>query len=93
MFHLPIRGGGDGGIYTTAADISTFWRALFAGRIVSLAWVAEMVKPHSAIPEDRLRGTSTRDEVSARPSRVDAGNPSDAAHDICHGFLVCRGTA
>ena len=55
VFHLPIRGGGDGGIYTTAADISAFWRAFFAGRIVSDKWVAEMVKPHSEIPEDELR--------------------------------------
>jgi CubicO group peptidase (beta-lactamase class C family) len=55
VFHLPIRGGGDGGIYTTAADVSTFWRALFAGRIVPEKWVAEMVRPHSEIPEDKLR--------------------------------------
>lgn len=55
VFNLPIRGGGDGGIYTTAADVSTFWKAFFAGRIVSDEWVAEMVKPHSEIPEDKLR--------------------------------------
>lgn len=55
VFHLPIRGGGDGGIYTTAADVSAFWRAFFAGRIVSERWVTEMVKPHSEIPEDKLR--------------------------------------
>ena len=35
VFHLPVRGSGDGGIYTTAADISALWRAFFAGRIVS----------------------------------------------------------
>ncbi|PWK79502.1 CubicO group peptidase (beta-lactamase class C family) [Lentzea atacamensis] len=55
VFHLPIRGGGDGGIYTTAADVSAFWRAFFAGRIVSEQQVAEMVRPHSEIPEDKLR--------------------------------------
>jgi CubicO group peptidase (beta-lactamase class C family) len=55
VFHLPIRGGGDGGIYTTAADVSTFWRAFFAGRIVSRKWAAEMVKPHSEVPEESLR--------------------------------------
>ncbi|WP_052685465.1 hypothetical protein [Lentzea aerocolonigenes] len=31
------------------------WKAFFAGRIVSPEWVAEMVKPHSEIPEDELR--------------------------------------
>ncbi|MEV6235774.1 serine hydrolase domain-containing protein [Lentzea sp. NPDC051838] len=55
VFHLPIRGGGDGGIYTTAADVSALWKAFFDGRIVSEKWVAEMVRPHSEIPEDKLR--------------------------------------
>ena len=36
MFHLPVLGTGDGGAYSTAADLSEFWNALFAGRIVPL---------------------------------------------------------
>jgi len=32
MFHLPVVGNGDGGIYSTAADFNSFWDALFAGR-------------------------------------------------------------
>jgi CubicO group peptidase (beta-lactamase class C family) len=44
VFHLPVRGSGDGGIYTTVADISSLWMAFFAGRIVSLDWVREMVR-------------------------------------------------
>jgi CubicO group peptidase (beta-lactamase class C family) len=31
VFHLPVRGSGDGGIYSTAADIDSLWRA-FPGR-------------------------------------------------------------
>src|SRR5262249_36530640 len=27
VLHLPVRGSGDGGIYSTAADFSAFWRA------------------------------------------------------------------
>ena len=50
VFHLPVRGSGDGGIYSTAADISSFWTALFAGRIVSTEAVAEMVRPRSELP-------------------------------------------
>jgi len=54
MFHLPVRGNGDGGIYSTVADVSAFWRSLFAGRIVPAGWVAEMVRPRSdATPEMR----------------------------------------
>ena len=47
VFHLPVRGSGDGGIYSTAADVSSFWRALFDGRIVAADWVAELVRPRS----------------------------------------------
>jgi CubicO group peptidase (beta-lactamase class C family) len=50
VFHLPVRGSGDGGIYTTAADISALWIALFAGRIVSKDMVTEMVRPRSEVP-------------------------------------------
>ena len=55
MFHLPVRGSGDGGIYSTVADVSSFWRALFAGRIVSADWVAEMVRPRSDVPGEPRR--------------------------------------
>jgi CubicO group peptidase (beta-lactamase class C family) len=55
VFHLPVRGNGDGGIYSTAADISSFWSALFAGRIVSRDWVAEMVRPRSDVPQQSMR--------------------------------------
>src|SRR5690606_12489315 len=35
VLHLPVRGSGDGGAFSTAADLERFWSALFAGRIVS----------------------------------------------------------
>ncbi len=52
VFHLPVRGTGDGGISTTAADVHALWAALFAGRIVSADRVAEMVRPRSDVPGD-----------------------------------------
>jgi len=55
VFHLPVRGNGDGGIYSTAADISALWDALFAGRIVSPRRLAEMVRPRSDWPEESRR--------------------------------------
>jgi CubicO group peptidase (beta-lactamase class C family) len=42
VLHLPVLGSGDGGLYSTAADISAFWAALLSGRIVSLDAVAQM---------------------------------------------------
>ncbi len=50
VFHLPVLGNGDGGIYSTAADLSAFWDSFFAGRIVSPDRIAEMVRPHSDWP-------------------------------------------
>jgi CubicO group peptidase (beta-lactamase class C family) len=55
VLHLPVRGNGDGGIYTTAADVHALWDALFAGRIVSVGTVAEMVRPRSDVPEMSMR--------------------------------------
>jgi CubicO group peptidase (beta-lactamase class C family) len=55
VFHLPVRGNGDGGIYSTAADVSAFWRAFFAGQIVSTDWVREMVRPRSSVPSESRR--------------------------------------
>src|SRR6266496_3554132 len=55
VFHLPVRGNGDGGIYSTAADVSSLWNAFFAGRIVSSNLVAEMVRPRSEVPRASMR--------------------------------------
>ena len=55
VLHLPVRGSGDGGVYSTAADVSAFWEALFAGRVVPPSRVAEMVRPRSDWPEESRR--------------------------------------
>ncbi len=55
VLHLPVRGNGDGGIYTTVADMHTFWESLFTGRIVSTDRVGEMTRPHSDAPEEEAR--------------------------------------
>ncbi len=55
VLHLPVRGSGDGGIYSTAADIRALWSAFFAGRIVSPGWVAEMTRPRSDVPTEGRR--------------------------------------
>ena len=47
VFHIPVRGSGDGGIYSTVADVHRLWGAFFDGRIVSQANVARMVLPRS----------------------------------------------
>ncbi|HEY4608734.1 MAG TPA: serine hydrolase domain-containing protein [Ilumatobacteraceae bacterium] len=54
LLHLPVRGNGDGGIYSTVADIRSFWLAFCDGRLVHSEWVTEMVRPRSVI-SDRER--------------------------------------
>lgn len=48
VLHLPVRGSGDGGIYTTLADVRGLWQATFAGEVVSLATVADLRRARSA---------------------------------------------
>jgi CubicO group peptidase (beta-lactamase class C family) len=55
LFHLPVLGNGDGGAYSTAADLGAFWDSLFSGRIVAPTRVAEMVRPHSDWPQESRR--------------------------------------
>jgi CubicO group peptidase (beta-lactamase class C family) len=54
VFHLPVRGVGDGGVYTTVADLSNFWRHLFAGKILPAERVAEMVRARNAVPGEQM---------------------------------------
>jgi CubicO group peptidase (beta-lactamase class C family) len=55
VFHLPVRGSGDGGAYSTAADVTALWQAVFTGKIVPAGRVAEMVRPRSDPPDERKR--------------------------------------
>lgn len=56
VFHLPVRGNGDGGAYTTVADIRAFWAALDAGRIVPAEHLALMTTPRHAVGSARRYG-------------------------------------
>jgi CubicO group peptidase (beta-lactamase class C family) len=85
VFHLPVRGSGDGGIYTTGADVSAFWCALFAGRIVSSETVAELVRPRSEEPRmSRRYGRGFWLDVSSDAVMLegrDAGVSFRSVHD------------
>jgi CubicO group peptidase (beta-lactamase class C family) len=35
IYQLPLRGGGDGGMYTTTDDLRVLWESLFSNRILS----------------------------------------------------------
>jgi CubicO group peptidase (beta-lactamase class C family) len=47
VFHLPVVATGDGGMYTTTADMARFWTALAAGSIVRPETLDDMRRPRS----------------------------------------------
>ena len=55
VLHLPVVGGGDGGIYSTAADMHTFWAAFFDGRIVPRETADLMTTPNGPFEADEFR--------------------------------------
>ncbi len=90
VLHLPVCATGDGNAFTTAADVHTFWAALFAGRIVPPARVAEMVAPCSDAPEDSARyGLGfwlDEDGEGVRLEGYDAGISFRTRHDPTTGL-------
>ncbi len=98
VFHLPVRGSGDGGVYTTAADVSALWRAFFAGEIVSPAWVEEMTRPRSEVPPKRRYGLGFWLQATTGTVMLvgsDAGVSFSTAHDPHSGrsFAVLSNTS
>jgi CubicO group peptidase (beta-lactamase class C family) len=55
VLHLPVVGVGDGGAYSTAADLHRLWEALHSGRVVSSDTLGLMVTPRSDWPEESRR--------------------------------------
>lgn len=55
VLHLPVVGVGDGGVYSTVADVHRLWAALMSGRIISADSVRLMLTPRSDWPEESRR--------------------------------------
>jgi CubicO group peptidase (beta-lactamase class C family) len=94
--HLPVLGSGDGGISSTAADLATFWRALFEGRIVPAELVAEMTAPRSDWPEEdrrfglgfHLHRTTDAVWLEGYDAGVSACTTFDPATGISHSVIA-----
>jgi CubicO group peptidase (beta-lactamase class C family) len=56
VFHLPVIGMGDGGVFLTLDDTMAFWDALLTGSIVSLESVAAMTSEVSVYNDTRSYG-------------------------------------
>ena len=95
VFHLPVRGSGDGGVYTTVADVSALWQAFFDGRIVPAHWVAEMVRPRSATADSRRRyglgfwlaGEGDAVSLTGADAGVSFRSVHDPARELTHTMI------
>ena len=94
VFHLPVRGSGDGGIYSTAADFRSLWSAFFAGRIVPLSWVEQMVRPRSDASESRryglglwLHGSTDTVMLEGMDAGVSFRSVHDPRSDVTHTVI------
>jgi CubicO group peptidase (beta-lactamase class C family) len=90
IFHLPVRGNGDGGIYTTVSDMRNFWIAFFDGSVVPVGWVDEMTRPRSDSPDDEARyglgfWLAERGPI-VRLIGADAGVSFTSSHDPTSGM-------
>jgi len=93
VFPLPVVATGDGGVYTTTADMSRFWTALTAGRIVRPETFADMCKPRSEPEPDDTRGYGLGlwlrdDPATITASGADAGVSFWSTHHPGHGTTV-----
>ena len=78
---LPVVGGGDGGILTTAGDVVALLGAFDAGRIVSLQTRDEMMRSRTELPDDEGYGLGLRRWGSAVELRGgDAGASFGSVH-------------
>ncbi len=88
VHHLPVVGGGDGGIWTTAADLVTFWDALLAGRIVPRELVDEMLRERTPETDDELAyglGFWLPEPGAVQLVGQDAGASFSSRHTIATG--------
>ncbi len=49
IYQLPIRGGSDGGMYTSSRDLNNFWNTLFNLRIINQSSINEICRKRSRL--------------------------------------------
>ncbi len=90
VFHLPVRGNGDGGAFTTLDDVHQLWAALLGGQIVAEATLSELLRPRSGRDVDGesygLGVWLDLDNGALQLRGSDAGVSFDSRHDPEGGF-------
>jgi len=75
VYNLPIIGGGDGGIFTSANDLSKLWHALMEYKLLSPSMTDNLFKAHTPSEEDDYYGLAVWLDSDINPYIVgsDAG--------------------
>jgi|GEM_PF-343997 len=91
LYNLPIRGGGDGGLFTTTQDLRAFWEHLFANKILSPALTASFLDTHHKFDDECGYGCGVYKRLDgSRYSIVggDAGVGFDSRHFVAENITV-----
>ena len=93
VLHLPVSGSGDGGLYSTVADVRRFWSALFSGTLVSGEGIDAMTAPRSESAGDRyglgvwLAPSGSIVRLEGYDAGVSFRSSHDPATDITHTVI------
>lgn len=88
VLHLPVRGSGDGGAYSTVADVHALWAAMFAGEVVAPEHLDDLIRPRSSTADGSLRyglGFWIRPSGAVMLEGHDAGVSFRTVHDRDRG--------
>jgi CubicO group peptidase (beta-lactamase class C family) len=55
VLHLPVRGAGDGGVYSTVRDLEALWSSMFDGRVLPIRVIDRLVTPRNDDPTEGRR--------------------------------------
>jgi CubicO group peptidase (beta-lactamase class C family) len=85
IYHLPLRGGGDGGMYTTTDDLRSFLDSLFSHRLLSAELTAAFLKTHYTFDSARGYGCGIQKRLDNSMFAIEGG---DAGVDFSSRYIV-----
>ena len=85
IYQLPIRGGGDGGMYTTSDDLRVFWDSMFASRIISEELTAKYLETHYKLDQTNGYGCGVYKKLDGSRFSIVGG---DAGVGFYSGYIV-----
>lgn len=74
IYHLPLRGGGDGGMYTTTEDLRAFWDSLFSHQILSAELTAAYLQTHGTFNATSGYGCGIQKRIDESMFAIEGGD-------------------